>query len=251
MLAELLARSGRALLEGFPPDGREYWAARFWDRAAAEQHVQLRPEFLTQKETIAELLRTYGQKAKSVIEVACGTGAFTAMAAELTPAVEITAIDISAEGLARTAQRVRHDGLKLVEGDFWDDQDVAQADLVQCLDAIHHLGDLRQVLTRLRSMMKPGGILIGNLWTGDNFHEFQRKRYGVTGHLTRTASFLGTALIIRASAGRFKTGAYRTQLTRSDEAVAILQSVFDEVMEVRKERYFMGFACRMNGGPRP
>ncbi|MYT32481.1 MULTISPECIES: class I SAM-dependent methyltransferase [unclassified Streptomyces] len=251
MLAEVFARSGRALLEGFPPDGREYWAARFWDRAAAEQHVQLRPEFLTQKETIADLLRTHGQDAKSVVEVACGTGEFTDMAAKLTPAAEITAIDISAEGLARTAQRVKHDNLRLVEGDFWADNDLEQADLVQCLDAIHHLGDLRQVLTRLRSMVKPGGIFIGNLWTGDHFHEFQRKRYGVAAHLTRTASFLGTALIIRASAGRLKTGAYRTQLTPSDEAVAVLRSVFDEVLEVRKERYFMGFACRVNAGPRP
>ncbi|GAA2273899.1 class I SAM-dependent methyltransferase [Kitasatospora cystarginea] len=249
MLAELLARGGSALLEGFPPDGREYWAARFWDRAAAEQHVQLRSEFLTQKETIAELLRKYGQDAKQVIEVACGTGEFTAMAAKLTPASEITAIDISAEGLARTAKRVKHDNLKLVEGDFWADHDLGQADLVQCLDAIHHLGDLRQVLVRLRSLMKPGGVFVGNLWIGDNFHEFQRKRYGTAAHLVRTASFFGTAVIIRASAGQLKTGAYRTQLTKSEDAVAVLRDVFDEVVEVRKERYFMGFVCRMNDGP--
>jgi SAM-dependent methyltransferase len=248
MLAELLARTGRGLLDGFPPDGRDYWAARFWDRESAERHARLRPEFLTQKETIAEYLRKYGQDAQRVLEVACGTGEFTALAADLTPAAEITAIDISREGLRRAGERVKHDDLRLVEGDFWATDDLGTADLVMCLDAIHHLGDLRQVLTRLRSLVAPGGTFIGNLWIGDHFHEFQRKRYGVVGHLRRTASFFGTAVIIRASAGRLKTGAYRTQLTDSDKAMAVLGSVFDEVVDVRTERYFMGFVCRMNDG---
>jgi SAM-dependent methyltransferase len=248
MLAELLARTGRGLLAGFPPDGRDYWAARFWDRASAEQHVQLRPEFLTQKETIARFLREYGQDAHRVLEVAPGTGEFTALAADVTPATAITAIDISKEGLRRTRERVRHDNLELIEGDFWAAEDLGTADLVMCIDAIHHLGDLRQVLTRLRSLVEPGGTFIGNLWIGDHFHEFQRKRYGTVAHLGRTASFFSTALIIRASAGRLKTGAYRTQLNDSDTAVAVLESVFDEVVEVRKERYFMGFVCRMDGG---
>jgi SAM-dependent methyltransferase len=245
MLAELLARTGRGLLEGYPPDGRDYWAARFWDRESAEQHARLRPEFLTQKETIAEFLRKYGQDAHRVLEVACGTGEFTALAADLTPATRITAIDISREGLRRAGERVRHDDLKLVQGDFWAADDLGRADLVMCIDAIHHLGDLREVLTRLRSFVSPGGTFIGNLWIGDHFHEFQRKRYGVMGHLARTASFFSTAVIIRASAGRLKTGSYRTQLTDSDTAVGVLHDVFDEVVDVRKERYFMGFVCRM------
>lgn len=249
MLAELLARTGRGLLDGYPPDGRDYWAARFWDRESAEKHTRLRPDFLTQKATIAELLRAYGQDAERVLEIACGTGEFTALAADLTPAKQITALDISAEGLRRAGEAVRHDDLRLVQADFWADNDLPQADLVMCIDAIHHLGDLRQVLLRLRSFVKPGGTFIGNLWIGDNFHEFQRKRYGSLGHLGRTASFFSTALIIRATAGRLKTGAYRTQLNDSATAADVLRSVFDEVLEVRTERYFMGFACRVKGAP--
>jgi len=93
--------------------------------------------------------------------------------------------------------------------------------------------------------VRPGGVFIGNLWTADNFHRFQRQRYGTAAHLRRTAAFLGTALMIRTTGGRLKTGAYRTQLVHSEEAIAILRDVFDSVLEVQVEDYFMGFACRV------
>ncbi len=244
MIAELLARSGRTVLNGIPPDGSRYWAARFWDRDAAEQHRLLNPEFLAQKEAIAGYLREYGATAQRVLEFACGTGEFTALAAELTPARQITAIDISEQGLARTHDRVRHPDLTLVQGNFWEDNGLPPSDLVMCVDAIHHLGDVRQVLTRIRSFVEPDGTFIGNLWTADHFHEFQRKRYGTVAHLRNTAAFFSTAVLMRASRGRLRTGAYRTQLIRSDEALAILRSVFGEVAEVRRDRYFMAFVCK-------
>lgn len=243
MIAELLARSGRTVLNGIPPDGSRYWAARFWDRDAAERHELLNPEFLSQKEAIAGYLREYGGTAQRVLEFACGTGEFTALAAELTPAREITAIDISEQGLARTRARVRHPDLTLVQGNFWEDNGLRPADLVMCVDAIHHLGDVRQVLTRIRSFVEPGGTFVGNLWTADHFHEFQRKRYGTAAHLRNTAAFFSTAVLMRASGGRLRTGAYRTQLIRSDEALAILRSVFSEVAAVHTDRYFMAFVC--------
>ncbi|MFI9388401.1 class I SAM-dependent methyltransferase [Kutzneria sp. NPDC052558] len=245
MLAELLAQSGKSILTGIPPNGKDYWAARFWDRESAEQHPLLRGDFLRQKETIANFLRDHGGGAERVLEFACGTGEFTALAAEHTKAQEITALDISAEGLRRAGERVRHDNLRLVQGDFWADNGLGTSDLVMCVDAIHHLGDVTEVLTRLRTFVRPGGTLIGNLWTADHFHEFQRKRYGAVEHLRRTAAFFGTAVMIRASGGRLKTGAYRTQLVRSEQALAILHSVFPKVVQVRTEKYFMGFVCKV------
>jgi SAM-dependent methyltransferase len=245
MIAELLAKSGKSMLQGIPPDGKAYWAARYWDRAAAERHQVLSDEFLAQKDVIADLLRSHGAEAKYVLEFACGTGAFTALAAELTPATEIRAVDISEQGLERAGARVRHDNLRLVHGDFWADNGLEPADLVMCIDAIHHLGDIREVLTRLRSFVAPGGVFIGNIWTVDHFHEFQRKRYGTLGHLRRTAAFFTTAMITRASGSRLKTGAYRTQLIHSAEALAILHSVFGTGVEVRNQRYFMAFVCQV------
>jgi SAM-dependent methyltransferase len=245
MIAELLARTGRNIVRDIPPDGRDYWAGRFWDRDTHEQHPLLRQEFLRQKETIAELLSRHAVDAERIIEYACGTGEFTRLAAELTRAKEITAVDISEEGLRRARERVRHDNLRLVHGDFWADLGLGTADVVMCIDAIHHLGDVRAVLRRLSTAAAPGGIVIGNLWTADHFHTFQRKRYGSLEHVRRTAAFLGTALLIRVSGGRLRTGAYRTQLVDSGRATAILHEVFDSVLEVRVEEYFMGFVARV------
>jgi SAM-dependent methyltransferase len=245
MLAELLANTGRAIIRDVPPDGRAYWSARFWDRDTHEQHPRLRQAFLTQKETIGRFLSTYGGNTERVLEFACGTGEFTRLAAERTAAKRITAVDISAEGLARARARVKHDNLELIHGDFWDDLGVGQADLVMCLDAIHHLGDVRTVLTRLKTFVKPGGVFIGNLWTADNFHEFQRLRYGTVAHLRNTAAFLGTTLLIRGSGGRLKTGAYRTQLVHNSTAEKILRDVFGDITEFVAERYFTGFVCRV------
>ncbi len=245
MIAELLANTGKSILRDIPPDGRDYWARRFWDRDTHEQHPLLRQEFLLQKRAIADLLATHAGDADRIVEFACGTGEFTRLAAELTAANEITAVDISAEGLRRAGERVRHDNLRLVHGDFWSDLNLGTADVVMCLDAIHHLGDVRAVLTRLKSFVAPGGIVVGNLWTADNFHRFQRLRYGSLAHVRRTAAFFSTAVLIRASGGRLRTGAYRTQLVRSDEATTILHDVFDAVLEVREQDYFMGFVGRV------
>ena len=244
MLAEMLARSGKVLLGGVPPDGRKYWAARFWDRAGAEQHPLLRDHFLNQKDTIAGYLEKYGQETKRVLEFACGTGEFTGLSATRTSAKQITALDISAQGLEIVRGRVQHDDLQLVLGDFWADNDLGSADLVMCVDAIHHLGDVRQVLTRMKTFIEPGGLFVGNLWTGDNFHDFERKRYGTLNHLGRTAAFFSTAVVIRASGGRMKTGAYRTQLLTSVEGTRILEDVFGEVLEIDVHQHFMSFVAK-------
>jgi SAM-dependent methyltransferase len=244
MLAELLARSGQKVLRGVPPDGRNYWEARFWDRDAAENRSTMAEVFVRQRETISEHLRQYGGQTRRALELACGTGEFTFQVATLTPAKEIVALDISPLALELARSRIHHENLTLVQGDFWADHDFGTADLVLCIDAIHHLGDVRAVLERLRSFIAPGGLFIGNLWTADHFHEFQRKRYGTLRHVAGTAAFLATALVIRLSGGRLRTGAYRTQLLPQRAAEAIVRSVFDEVLTIRTERYFMSFVCR-------
>lgn len=244
MLAEAMAWTGQKLLHDIPPNGNAYWAGRFWDRDAAERHPDLSAEFARQKATISDYFAKYAQDAETDLEFACGTGEFTRLAAELTRVSSITALDISAQGLDRTREKVRHDGLTLIQGDFWADHGLAKADLVVCVDAIHHLGDVKDVLKRLRAFVRPGGVFIGNALISDRFHEFERRRYGSLGHLNRTARFLGTAALVRASGGRLNTGSYRTQLRRSDDVRRLLDDVFPEVLDVSVDPYFMAFACR-------
>lgn len=249
MLAELLANVGQRAVTGIPPDGRDYWAARFWDRDSAERHDLLAEDFRKQKDTIGDYLCDYGNDARRVLEFACGTGEFTRLTAELTRAEEITALDISEQGLERTRAKVHHEGLRLIRGDFWADHDLTPAGLVVCVDAIHHLGDVRQVLARLRGFVAPGGVFIGNAVIADHFHEFGRKRYGTAGHLWGTARFCATALARRMSGGRINAGAYRTQLRPSGEIRRLLGETFDEVLAVQVDPYFMAFACRVAPGP--
>ncbi|HET6214374.1 MAG TPA: class I SAM-dependent methyltransferase [Micromonosporaceae bacterium] len=244
MLAEILARSGQTILRGLPPDGRAYWRRRFWDRDAAERHPVLAGSFIDQKAAITGYLSRYGASAERVLEFGCGTGEFTAAAASLTPAREIVAMDISSSALDIARQRVRHENLRLVQGDFWADNGVGTADLVLCVDAIHHLGDMRSVLTRLRSFVAPGGILIGNVWTADHFHEFQRMRYGPVRHATSTCAFFAAALAIRLSGGRVRARSYRTQLLPRTQVESVVRAVLGEPVSFCAQRYFMSFVCR-------
>ncbi len=239
-----MARAGQTLIGNTPPNGKSYWAARFWDRDSAERHPVLAPAFLRQKETIARYLRTYGDGAETSIEFACGTGEFTRLTAEGTAVRDMTAVDISAHGLDLARQRVRHDNVRFIQGDFWADHGLPRADLIVCVDAIHHLGDVRTVLQRLHSFVKPGGIFIGNVFTLDNFHEFERLRYGAIEHLMRTTLFLGTAAMIRLSNGRLYSGSHRTQLRPSAETERHLADLFGEVLDVSVDPYFTAFAAR-------
>ncbi|MEV5708042.1 class I SAM-dependent methyltransferase [Actinoallomurus sp. NPDC052274] len=244
MIAELLVRSGTKLVRMYPPEGRAYWAARFWDRTAAERHPLLGDEFREQKAAIADLLKRYGANARKVIEFACGTGEFTEMVARLTSAEEIVANDISEQALRLTSERVGDDRLRLVHGDFWKDHDLGTADLVVCIDAVHHIGEVGAVLRRLREFVAPGGVLVTNVWTVDHFHEFQRQRYGAVRHLGRCALFFGSAALIRATDGRVRTASYRTQLLTRREVTAVVEETFDEVLAVAPSRNFIAFACR-------
>jgi SAM-dependent methyltransferase len=244
MIAETLVRSGHALVRPYPPEGRDYWSVRFWDRADVESHHVLGQDFLAQKTQVAELLTRHGGDARTVLEFACGTGEFTAMAASLTTATSVVATDISQHALDVAGSRVKQPQVRFVRGDFWADDGLVQADLVMCMDAIHHLGDVRSVLERLRSFVAPGGIFVGNLWTLDNFHEYQRQRYGAFGHLGRASKFFATAVAMRLTGGRLRTPAYRTQLLRRAAIAPLLSEVFSETVELESTRHFTCFVCR-------
>lgn len=244
MITELMASYGKKILAQRPPDGRRYWAARFWDRDTAEQHQILGDTFRDQKAAIETFFDRYTADVETVGEFACGTGEFTRMATDRIDARSILALDISPDGLRIARGRVPEAHVTFLQADFWKTDDIGLFDLVVCVDAIHHLGDLRQVLTRLHSFVKPGGLFIGNVWTADNYHDFQRKRYGSMRHLVRTAGFLSTAVLVRVSGGRLRTGSYRTQLSTSAETIAALNDIFADVKDIAVQPYFTGFVCQ-------
>lgn len=244
MLAEIMAKLAIRVLGDLPPDGRKYWSGMYWDRSEAEAHPVLGPHYLDQKRELLRFMGTYAENADRVVEFCAGTGEFTEMVTKLTAAREITALDISAPGLKKLVERVHHDGLRVVEGDFWDDHDLGTADLVLCADSMQHLGNYDDVLVRMRSFLAPGAVLIANVWTIDNYHELERLRYGRAEHLKRTFKFLVSALLIRLSGGRLRTEHYRTKLLSNVALRRKLRLVFGEVLEVTPGRYHTAFVCR-------
>ncbi|WP_329520977.1 class I SAM-dependent methyltransferase [Spirillospora sp. NBC_01491] len=244
MLAETFVSAGHRLIGEHAPEGRDYWARRFWDREEVESRPVLGDDFRAQKKKIAQYIEEHGRDAARVLEFACGTGEFTAMAADLTPAKEILANDISEQALKITGDRVGHPGLTLRQGDFWALDGVGPAPLVLCVDAIHHMGQVRKVLERLKTFVEPGGTFIGNLWTIDNYHDYQRGRYGAGKHLGRSALFLANAAVMRATGGRVRWASYRTQLLTGAAVEPLLHEVFDEVVDVHTTRFFVAFVCR-------
>ncbi len=245
MLAELLVRSGLRLLRDYSPQGQSYWAARYWDRDAAEQQPEIGDHYRSAKAEVAMLIERYARDVDSVLEVACGTGEFTRVLRERSNAKAITALDISARALEIAASRVRDDRVTFVEGDIWKADDLGTFDVVICIDAIHHLGNVQDALARLKTFLRPGGVLIGNLWTLDRYHDLQQRRYGRLRHLGSSVMFLWTALLIRLSGGRLRTGYYRTHLLPGNQVGPVLRSQFDDVLHLeRRPQHFVAFACQ-------
>src|SRR6266540_3594680 len=74
MLAEVLVRSAFHLLGNHAPDGRRYWAARYWDRTQAEEPPELAVHYTTEKQEIRSLIAKYATDAGTILEIACGPG---------------------------------------------------------------------------------------------------------------------------------------------------------------------------------
>jgi DNA-binding transcriptional MerR regulator/trans-aconitate methyltransferase len=123
-----------------------------------------------QADTLVELLHgdTEYPSGSTVLEVGCGVGAQTVSLAEHSPGARITAVDISTESLAAAEKRVAAAGIDTVT--------FAQADVTglphsdgalagETFDHVfvcfllEHLPRPVEALTRLRSMLEPGGSL--------------------------------------------------------------------------------------------
>jgi SAM-dependent methyltransferase len=244
MLAEAMVWLGHQLIRNYPPEGRSYWASRFWDRAPVETTPGVNDDLRVKQELISSYVTRYGKDARRVLEFSCGTGEFTKVAASLTSAPEIVAVDISEHALEIARRRVTDPRLRFVQGDFWADLGVGTADLVMCINAIHHMGDVRAVMEHLMTFVEPGGTLIGNVWTMENYHEFQRSVHGPLRHNARSALFLANAVVMRATGGRIRWASYRTQLLPARKIESIVRIIAPEVLEVANTRYFVIFACR-------
>jgi SAM-dependent methyltransferase len=244
MLAEVMVQLGHLLIRNYPPEGRAYWAARFWDRTEVESTPYVKDDLQAKKEYVSNYLTRYGKDADRAIEFSCGVGTFTRTVTELTGIPEIVGVDISHHAVGIARSELPDPRVRFVQGDFWAELGLGTADLVLCMNAIHHMGRVREVLERMMTFVAPGGVLIGNVWTLDNYHDFQRRVHGPAAHLARSALFLANAIMMRATGGRVRWASYRTQLLPARQIEAILRDVSGEVLETSRTLYFVNFAVR-------
>lgn len=244
MIAEALFGIGRQLVKGQRPRGREYFARRAWDPTRYNRSTLGGPEIEDNERRIVELIERYAQDAERTIEFGCGPGDYLRAVAKYTPAPEIVGVDVSAKALEIAKRRVNDPRLRLVNGDFWKDLELGKADVVICVGAIHHLGRVREVIERLQTFVKPGGVLIGNVWTMDNYHEYQRNVHGSLRHFGRAVLFLANAIALRVSKGRVNWGSFRSEVLYNDQIDEILRDVSDDILYRSNTRYITGFAIR-------
>ncbi len=244
MIAEAMFGLGRRLVKDFPPMGREYFARRAWNPTRYDKSTLGGPEIADNERRVVDLIERYAQDAQRTIEFGCGPGDYLKAVQKYTPAPEIVGVDVSAKALEIARRRVNDPRLRLVHGNFWADLELGQADVVICVGAIHHLGRVREVIDRLKTFVKPGGVLIGNVWTMDHYHEYQRNVHGWLRHLGRAALFLANAIALRTTNGRVNWGSYRSQILYSHQVDEILRDLSEEVLYRSNTRYITGFAIR-------
>lgn len=248
MISQLAVHLGQlALRYRFPPP-RQHWQQRVWDGDRAEAHAELGLPYREQREIVTALLAECLHPQRGPVraaDVACGTGRYT-RALLKAGADHVTAMDISARSLAKTAERAAAPGrVDTWLGDILTEQPAsAPFHLVLCCDAIHHLGDLRRVLERLRALTQPGGVIVGDIWTADHFHEFQRRRRGPLEHTVSSLRFF-SASIVNAVTGRPVLQAARSQLLSADQVERVLRVVLGPDLTVHKGRYWVSFLCRV------
>ena len=118
-----------------------------------------------QASSLVELLHwdTAFPAGSEVLEAGCGVGAQTVTIAANSPDARITSVDISAESLSAASDRVRLAGLRNValrQADIFDLPFAPAAfDHVFVCFVLEHLKDPAGALSRLRSVLKPGGTI--------------------------------------------------------------------------------------------
>jgi 2-polyprenyl-3-methyl-5-hydroxy-6-metoxy-1,4-benzoquinol methylase len=225
----------------------DHWRNRTWDGFRAEAHRALGTAYVEEREAIRQSIDKAASNA-CVLDVGAGTGRYS-LDAVLAGATHVTALDVSPSALQELAVRASGAGLAAAlrtrVGDFWTTNNLCWCgrpyEVVMCMDAIHHLGQLPDVLGRLKELAGPGGVVIGDVWTRDNFGEFQRARRGEAEHTLSSFRFLLGAMLV-ASGRRTTSDAVRSDLRDAAEVEAELIAAWSDA-SVQRSRYWVRFVA--------
>ena len=156
---------------GFEPEAFESLArleeSSFWFRA--------------RNDLILWALRSYTPRARSFLEIGCGTGFVLRAIGEALPELELTGSELFTAGLEHAARRVP--GAELLQMDARQIPFEDQFDAIGAFDVLEHVDDDREALAECRRALHPGGALFVTvpqhpwMWSSADDYAHHVRRY--------------------------------------------------------------------------
>ena len=127
-----------------------------WNRTWRESDVGT--DARQRGKAVIDLLASCQLDGPKILDLGCGSGWLTAQLAEFGPA---TGIDLADDSIRKAQNRAPH--IEFLAGDFLTmelPQKCREFDVIVCLETVAHVPDQNALVTRISSLLKPGGHLI-------------------------------------------------------------------------------------------
>lgn len=137
--------------------------------------------FRARNELIVSVLRTRFPRARTMLEIGCGTGFVLRGVTHNLPSLDVSGSEIFLEGLSFAAQRVP--GATLFQMDAQDIPYSEEFDLIGAFDVIEHIEDDERVLREIHRALKPDGGAVftvpqhPSLWSVQDDNACHKRRY--------------------------------------------------------------------------
>ncbi|KAM3108689.1 class I SAM-dependent methyltransferase [Phormidesmis sp. 146-33] len=117
-------------------------------------------------------------KGKVILDAGCGTGFASLILAEANPGAKIVGIDLSEESIRLAKQRLQFHGFDQAEFHVLKIEDLPtlglEFDYINCDEVLYLLPDPEVALRAMKSVLKPEGIIRGNLHSSTQRYGFYR-----------------------------------------------------------------------------
>ena len=111
---------------------------------------------------------------KTVLEIGCGTGNFTALLADRFPKAKIVALDFSPEMIAKARQKMKTAAIEFVcaEGEqFLEEAEAGSFDLVASNGALQWFSNIDKTLADIARILSPHGIFLCSIFGPESLRE--------------------------------------------------------------------------------
>ena len=233
-------------------DSAEYWQSHTWDRYVDLRRVPraVKAEFLRQEElTISKLLPLLNGKGEfRIMDLACGPGRIADSVLQATSSksnISMTLVDFNSGTLELARENVKgYQNVSFLVATAYEIGNVFDRcfDAVICLELLHHISDLDLLFGQIARVLKPGGILIGNVFALESYAEWDKLKHGSIKSLRRRLLCSLSEVFYGKSPDAVKRIIRRLGLARisplsREELVASLESHF-ESFEIATSYYY-------------